>query len=92
MSRLRLIKILLFSFIGTGVFAQNSDSVRADSVIRHSYIPTGIRVGTDLISIVQSQIDDNRILAGFEQLYICYGICQCQGVDSLVGIMYIKSC
>jgi hypothetical protein len=29
--------------------------VRADSVVKHKYVPTGIRIGTDLISIVKTQ-------------------------------------
>jgi hypothetical protein len=59
MSRLRLINISLLSLVTTLAFSQKSDSVRADSVVRHSFIPTGIRVGTDLISIFKTQFQDN---------------------------------
>jgi len=58
MSRLRLINISLLSLLSTLAFSQESDSVRADSVIKHSFIPTGIRVGTDLISIFKTQFKD----------------------------------
>lgn len=58
MSRLRLINISLLSLLSTLAFSQKSDSVRADSVIKHSFIPTGIRVGTDLISILKTQFQD----------------------------------
>jgi len=44
--------------VTTCAFAQ-SDTVRADSVIRHSFIPTGIRVGTDLISLFKTQAQDD---------------------------------
>jgi hypothetical protein len=59
MSRLRLINISLLSLLSTLAFSQKSDSVRADSVIRHSFIPTGIRVGTDLISLFKTQFQDD---------------------------------
>ena len=59
MLRSQLINILLLTLSATVVFAQTSDSVRADSVIRHNYIPTGIRIGTDIISIVKSQVENN---------------------------------
>ena len=59
MSRLRLINISLLSLLSTLAFSQESDSVRADSVVRHRFIPTGIRVGTDLISIFKTQFQDD---------------------------------
>ena len=59
MSRLRLINISLLSLVSTLAFSQKSDSVRADSVIKHSFIPTGIRVGTDLISLFKTQFQDD---------------------------------
>ena len=55
MSKLRWINISILSLVSTFVFSQNSDSVRADSVVKHKYMPTGIRIGTDLISIVKTQ-------------------------------------
>jgi len=58
MSRFRWINISLLVLVATCAFGQ-SDTVRADSVIRHSFIPTGIRVGTDLISLVKSQTKDD---------------------------------
>jgi hypothetical protein len=45
--------------MGPRVLAQESDSVRADSVVKKSFIPTGVRVGTDLISLVKSQVQDD---------------------------------
>jgi hypothetical protein len=59
MLKLLLIKILFFVLVIGNAVAQNSDSVRADSVVRRSYIPTGIRIGTDLISPVKSQFQNN---------------------------------
>ena len=59
MSRLRLINISLLSLLSTLAFSQKSDSVRADSVIKHSFIPTGIRVGTDVISLFKTQFQDD---------------------------------
>ena len=59
MLRFRLIKILLFSLVVTGAFAQPSDTVRLDTLLRHRFIPTGIRVGTDLISLAKSQFQDD---------------------------------
>src|SRR5688572_10334197 len=59
MLRLRLIKILPLLIISSVAHAQDGDSVRADSVIRRSFIPTGVRVGTDLISIGKSQFQNN---------------------------------
>jgi hypothetical protein len=49
---------LLLLLPATCALAQ-SDSVAVDSVIRHSFIPTGIRVGTDLISLVKTQVQDD---------------------------------
>lgn len=45
--------------ITTAAFAQDGDSVKADSVIRRSFAPTGIRVGTDLISLGKTQFQNN---------------------------------
>jgi hypothetical protein len=59
MSKLRLINISLLLLLSTLAFSQKSDSVRADSVIRPSFIPTGIRVGTDLISLFKTQFQDD---------------------------------
>ena len=59
MSILRWINISLLSLLSTLAFSQKSDSVRADSVVRHRFVPTGIRVGTDLISIFKTQFQDD---------------------------------
>ncbi|HYI76779.1 MAG TPA: DUF6048 family protein [Chryseolinea sp.] len=59
MSKLRLINISLLLLSSTLAFSQKSDSVRADSVVRPSFIPTGIRVGTDLISLFKTQFQDD---------------------------------
>ena len=59
MLRLLFNKILILSLMSTTVFSQDSDSVRMDSVTRPSYIPTGIRVGTDLISIFKTQFQSD---------------------------------
>lgn len=59
MLRLRLINISLFTLVSSFVFSQNNDSIRADSVIKPSYIPTGIRLGTDLISLVKTQYQND---------------------------------
>lgn len=45
--------------MATVAFSQEGDSVRADSVIRRSFVPTGIRVGTDLISLGKTQFQNN---------------------------------
>src|SRR5688572_4945883 len=58
MLRLFLINIALLVFTVRG-FSQDGDTVRVDSVIRHSCIPTGIRIGTDLISIGKTQFQDD---------------------------------
>lgn len=59
MSRLLLINILLFCLGTPCAFSQNNDPAPADSLLKPSYIPTGIRIGADLISIVKSQVKDN---------------------------------
>lgn len=53
-----MINIALLAITVSG-FSQEADSVRADSVVRSSYIPTGIRIGTDLISIGKTQFQDD---------------------------------
>lgn len=52
--------ILLASFMmmTERALAQNDSTVRADTV-RNKFFPTGIRVGTDVISLVKSRIQDN---------------------------------
>jgi Domain of unknown function (DUF6048) len=55
MLKLRLIEILLFSLLSSLAFSQSKDSVRRDTITIKDYIPTGIRIGTDLISLVKSQ-------------------------------------
>jgi hypothetical protein len=59
MSKLLFINILLFVLVAGNAAAQNSDSVPTDSVVSRSYIPTGIRIGTDLISLGRSQFQNN---------------------------------
>ena len=59
MLRSRLTNILLILLLPICAFPQKADSVRADSVQKHSYIPTGIRVGTDLISIFKTQYQND---------------------------------
>lgn len=39
-------------------FSQTADSLAADTV-RNKYIPTGVRVGTDVISLVKTRTQDN---------------------------------
>ncbi len=58
MLKLLPINILLLT-LSIGVFSQNADSVRVDSLKRHSYIPSGIRIGTDVISLIKTQAQDN---------------------------------
>jgi hypothetical protein len=55
MLRLRLIEISLFSMLSTLAFSQAKDSVRRDTVTIRDYMPTGVRIGTDLISLVKTQ-------------------------------------
>ena len=55
MLKLRLIEILFFSLLSSLAFSQSKDSVRRDTITIKDYIPTGIRIGTDLISLVKSQ-------------------------------------
>ena len=57
MFRLVLVNILLLS-MACSVLAQEDDSVSVDSV-RISFIPTGIRIGTDLISIGKTQFQSD---------------------------------
>jgi hypothetical protein len=58
MLKLLLINILLLT-LSIGVFSQNADSVQADSLRKHSYIPSGIRIGTDLVSLIKTPVQDN---------------------------------
>lgn len=52
-----ILALALFSF--TDVSAQTeADSVTIDSV-RNKYVPTGIRIGTDVISLVKTQTQDD---------------------------------
>ncbi|HEX6227139.1 MAG TPA: DUF6048 family protein [Chryseolinea sp.] len=59
MWRSSLIKIALLTMVATGVIAQERDSVRVDSLAKISFIPTGIRVGTDLISLGKTQFQED---------------------------------
>lgn len=59
MLKLLSIKILFLTLITSTALCQDADTVRADSVIKHSFIPTGIRIGTDLISIGKTQFQNN---------------------------------
>ena len=59
-----IINILILIFPLT-LFAQQADSVK--KVVpkeKVSYVPTGIRVGTDLISLIRTQTDEN--FSGYE--------------------------
>jgi hypothetical protein len=52
-----LFALILFSL--TDVYGQqNADTIQVDS-IRSKYLPTGIRIGTDVISLVKSRTQDN---------------------------------
>jgi len=56
------ILLLIFPF---ALFAQNADSVK--KVVpkeKKNYLPTGIRVGTDVISLIRTQTDEN--FSGYE--------------------------
>ena len=57
---LNLIFCLLLMCSASHVLAQQArpDTVKVDT-IRHTYVPTGIRIGTDLISLVKSRTQDN---------------------------------
>ncbi len=52
--------IAILMLISSFAIAQKDDSRR----VRPSYIPTGIRVGTDLISLIRTQTDDS--FSGYE--------------------------
>lgn len=58
MLRSRLINILIPILFSVCAFAQEADSVRTDSV-KINYRPSGIRIGTDLISLFKSQFQNN---------------------------------
>ncbi len=59
MLRSRLIEILLLTLLSTLAYAQKKDSVRRDTVTIKDYIPTGIRIGTDLISLGKTQFQND---------------------------------
>ena len=51
--------VFVLSLYGNGVEAQNeSDSVSVDSV-KNKYVPTVLRIGTDIISLVRTRTQDN---------------------------------
>jgi hypothetical protein len=54
---LLLVTIILASFVE--VAGQAADTLRADTVIRKKFIPTGLRIGVDLVSPIKSQVADN---------------------------------
>jgi hypothetical protein len=58
MFRLLLINIALI-IVTTAAVAQQADTVVVDSLTRINHLPTGIRIGTDLISLGKSQFQDN---------------------------------
>jgi hypothetical protein len=58
MFRLLLINISLILF-SAAAFAQQADTVVVDSLTRISHRPTGVRIGTDLISLGKSQFQDD---------------------------------
>jgi hypothetical protein len=57
---LKLLYSLLFSCAAFTVCAQQTgkDTIRTDTV-RNRYLPTGIRVGTDVISLIKSSVQDD---------------------------------
>jgi hypothetical protein len=56
---LRLLFNILFIGATSVAFGQSTaDSVKIDSV-RNRYLPTGIRIGTDLLALVRSQVKDD---------------------------------
>ncbi len=59
MLRLRLIEIFLLWLLSIEGLSQNRDSFQADTVKRPSYIPTGIRIGTDVISLFKTQFQSD---------------------------------
>lgn len=65
MMRSVYIIIAVFVLLGSRLSAQSpaSDSVRTDTV-RNRFIPTGLRIGTDIISIVKDRRQEN--FAGWE--------------------------
>jgi hypothetical protein len=58
MKRSLLLATLLL-FIICDVAGQTSDTLRADTVVRKNFSPTGLRIGADLISPIKSQVRDN---------------------------------
>lgn len=57
--QMRILFFLIFMPVFEGAFAQaRVDTVKSDT-IRNKYLPTGIRIGTDVISLVKSQAQDN---------------------------------
>ncbi|WP_331972077.1 DUF6048 family protein [Ohtaekwangia sp.] len=55
---------LLLLVCSTMVFAQ-SDTTKVDSLAKKSYIPTGIRIGTDMLSIARSMYS-SKTFTGWE--------------------------
>lgn len=54
----RMLLFLLIPCMGGALAQTNADSVKADT-IRNRFIPTGVRVGTDLISLVKTRAQNN---------------------------------
>jgi hypothetical protein len=54
-----LILSLIFLQLPSDAQQVRIDTTRADSVIRKSFAPTGLRIGTDLVSLIKSQRQDN---------------------------------
>jgi hypothetical protein len=57
---LKLLTSISLSFILFSVYAQDGDSVivKRDTV-KHRYLPTGLRIGVDVLSLVRSQVRDD---------------------------------
>jgi hypothetical protein len=60
---MRLKKIIILVFLANGFLAYSQqvkvDTVIADTVARRKFAPTGLRIGTDMISLVKSQIQND---------------------------------
>src|SRR5688500_12533733 len=55
----RFVIFYLLAFCWHGAVAQNApDSTKIDTV-RNKYLPTGLRIGTDILSLVRTRTQDN---------------------------------
>lgn len=58
-SRVNILLLTGLMALPLAALAQTSDKEQDTTTIRPSYLPTGVRVGTDLISLVRTPIDDS---------------------------------